>query len=111
MYLVENDQLVLVLAEITFRIGESRPVGNRFEIEVQGTAGIPHFKGEGGFADLTRSQQGNGRVVVDRLQKLPIDSSLNHPCNYGVPCHNCKVKKGYCSRRLCIERRGPAITF
>ena len=84
---------IRVLGQIAFRIGEFSPVGYGFKIQIKGGAGAPYFQGESGFSDLARPKQGNSWIAVDRFHQLGVYPALNHPCNYGISCHNCKEKE------------------
>ncbi len=72
MHLVKDNQFILVAGEIGFRISELGAIRTALKIEVYGRACIANFLREGGLADLTRPEQGNGRGVADRFnQALP----------------------------------------
>src|SRR5580692_407350 len=96
MNLIQDDETLLVLPEIEFRIGQFRPVRRQFQIEVNG-AGFElrgQRKGQGGFADLTRSEKPNrwksGQEVLDN----GFECSLDHYLAI-MPCHSMIARFAY----------------
>ena len=80
MDLVENDQAILVFVEEKPRVGEFRPVGGRFEVQIQSSRVLHNVASESRLADLARSDQGHCRLAPqgggDGFMRL----TRNHPC-------------------------------
>jgi hypothetical protein len=56
---IQNDQFILMLMEVEFRVGQFGPVGRQFQIEINGFGAetIGHCVSQSGFANLARPDQ------------------------------------------------------
>jgi hypothetical protein len=90
MHLVENDQPVLVLGEIEFRLGESGAVCIGLEVEIDGRAPFAYGERKRRLADLPWPDESDGGHAVEQFAEIGGYSALYHPCIYGVQFHNCK---------------------
>ncbi len=88
--LVEDDQLVLVLRQVQFRLGEFGPVGFGLQVEVDRRPRLGDFERERGLPDLPRPQQSGGRRFLEGGGKRCEQAAMDHPCNYGVTFQKCK---------------------
>lgn len=69
--------------EKLFRIGQLRPVGWTFEIEIHRIVprcdGARHCR----LSNLSRAEKDNGRSGFKPLTQRFLKNSLSHPCNLG----------------------------
>ena len=63
MHLVEDHELVLVIGEIEFRVGQFGTIRCRLEIQLDRTNGVCNLECQSRFSDLTRTEQSDRRVV------------------------------------------------
>ena len=56
MDLVQDHQPIGLPGQVQLRLGQLGPVGLGFQIQVEGTKGVPDLKGQGRLARLTRSE-------------------------------------------------------
>ena len=89
--LVEDDERVLVLCQVEFRLREFGPVGLGLQVEVDRRPRAGHFEREGGLPNLPRPQQGGGRRFIEGGGERAEKAALYHPCNYGVSFQTCKA--------------------
>jgi hypothetical protein len=102
MNLIQDHQPIFQLGQVGGWIREFRAVRNPLEVEID-RVGLPgDFEGQGGLPDLTRPQQGNGRLTPQRGTDHRSDGSLNHPVRSSTPWKSYKV----CQRSA--ETRGNA---
>lgn len=80
MDLIQNDQLVFVAGKVKLRIGQPRAARGQLLVEIEGTIALLLSKprGQGGFAHLSRSEQGHGGKRLQRLPEPVCGESRNH---------------------------------
>ena len=88
---IENNQLVFMLREIEFRLGQLGAIRRRFQIEIDRGAFLRHGQRQCGLAHLAWSKQRNCRRFGQRSPKIFQLVTDYHPCNYGYLFHKCKV--------------------
>nr|WP_294507607.1 hypothetical protein [uncultured Rhodopila sp.] len=69
MDFIENDEFIGVRSEVEFGLAQPGPVGVRFQIEVERWPGCANLKRERRFADLIRTEQGNGGQSVGQMDE------------------------------------------
>ena len=62
MHSIKDDQLIPVLSEVQLRLGELGAVLPRLQVEVHRGAALSHLVRQGCLANLTRPEQGHGRI-------------------------------------------------
>ena len=65
VHLVQDDQLVEVLREEQFGMGQPSPATLGLEVQVQGRLRFRHLQGERGLARLPRSEERDGRGFLE----------------------------------------------
>ena len=83
MDLVENDELVDLSVQEEHRVRELVPVRRGFEIQIDGGPSLGDVVGEGGLADLARTNESD--------RGLACQGSFNYLAN-GASYHPCKLK-------------------
>ena len=76
--LIQNDEAVLVLAEVERRLCELLPVRAGLEVEIDGLRALGDLERQRRLADLTRPEQGDGRLPAERFQYVLICTSMYH---------------------------------
>ena len=79
--LVQDDQAVRVELQIRPRVREAGGVPGVLEIEIQAVEGFRRdATGERSLSDLARSEERQGRHLLEILQDAPSVSAVYHPC-------------------------------
>ena len=92
--LIEDDELVRVLRQVEFRLGELGAVRLGLEIQVDRRSRPRDLERQCGLAGLPRPEQRHGRRFAQSGDERGLESARNHPCNYGASIPYCKVKTG-----------------
>lgn len=91
MDLIEDEQLVRMLAQIELRIAEFVAIRGRLQIEIEGRTVLGNLQGQRRLADLPGSQQRHRRGLVQPFhQSILPQGSRNHHCKYGPKLLNYK---------------------
>lgn len=99
MHLVQDHQFVLMIRQVELGIRQSAAIRCRFQIEIERRALSPDLQRQRRLSDLTGSQQSHGRVFAQERRQLGLDSTGDHPCNYGLQFHKYRVKRALSSWR------------
>ena len=70
MDFIEDGQPVLMIREVQLWIGEPGEIRGRFKVEVHRVQGLGNLQGKGRLANLSRSDQSDGRVIRQQVVQL-----------------------------------------
>jgi hypothetical protein len=83
MNLIKHNQPIKMHGEKLFWIGQLRPVGRTFEIEIHRIAPRCDGAGHRRLPYLSRAEKDNGRSGFKPLTQRFFKNSRSHPCNLG----------------------------
>src|ERR1039457_3532237 len=91
IYLIEDDQLVLVVHKILARIGEPGPVILVFKIQVDRSCLLANLQSESCLSSLARPQKDYCRRMAKQFIQTGREAARDHACNYRHLLHICIV--------------------
>ena len=88
---VQHHQRMAIGPEKAWRISQPGQGRFAFQVKINGMRVLrSHFFGQGGFAYLTGTQDGNSRAPSQLLLNITVCNTLKHPCILNIELENCK---------------------